>query len=120
MKVECIDFTEPGDTNCFTPYKKYLVLELYVTPDGSKYTVIPNFGTPILCSINKFKVIDSRIPRNWIVKDNGNESILLSPYKWIDDSLWRYSFWEDYYDDDEEAIRVFQEEVDKMMAESDL
>ena len=72
--------------------------------------------------VDKFKIIDPTLPSNWIFDVSPDAKYLnLAPARWLDDSLWQYSFWESYWDGDAEeqakARKVFKEEYDKMLAE---
>ena len=120
MKVKCVKFIRPGDENFLTIGKEYLVLELSVRPNESQYRVVSDFGTPILCSIENFTITNQNISKNWIAQSYSNYYFSMSPQRWEDDSLWRDSFWEDYFsDDDAKAKQVFEEEVAKMMKEDE-
>ena len=120
MKVKCVKFIRPGDENFLTIGKEYLVLGLSITLNESKYRIISDFGTPILCSIENFTITNQNISKNWIAQSYANNSFSMLPKRWADNSLWQYSFWEDYFsDDDAKAKQVFEEEVAKMMKEDE-
>lgn len=117
MKIICKKLVNPGDENILTIGKEYLVLEILFIEE-MEYQIICDDERPITLSINQFEITDGTIPKNWIVSYTKNGQLWISPARWADDSLWQYSFWEDYYgENDEKAKIVFEEEVAIMEAE---
>jgi hypothetical protein len=65
-------------------------------------------STPGLFSGDLFDVIDSRVPRNWVVVKNkhGMHGIYeFSPAAWLEDG-----FWEPLFDGDPSAVATFTEQ----------
>jgi hypothetical protein len=120
MKVICKKKEYPSDEGVLTIDKEYLVLEIYFNDnDEVSYRIIcDDSPTPTLISAKKFTILDNRLPSTWRAKYE-NEMFRIGPNKWLDDSLWQYSFWEEYCsDDDDNARYVFEEEVAIMEKES--
>jgi hypothetical protein len=121
------------DKNVLTKGKKYPVLEIDISLGGggdkkTYYRILPDFGRTVLpIEVNNFKIVDPTISSNFTFKITRNEltnreHITIAPARWLDESLWKYSFWESCWDDygsEEEvkARKVFKEEYDKILAE---
>ena len=128
MIVECLNIIDPNtnlDSNLnkdfgFEVGKKYLVIEIFVInlEEGFVFILYNGDATPLVANHRQFKIIDNKISSNWIIKFE-NQKFFLGPNKWLDRSLWRDSFWEDYHSCEiPEAEKCFQEEVALMIEES--
>ncbi|MBN8828213.1 MAG: hypothetical protein J0H68_05855 [Sphingobacteriia bacterium] len=124
MKIECISNIDPQtnemiDNNWISLHKVYLVLSLEVTSKGEiRFIIMTNNGrTPGVLSSVLFRTTCPKIPSNWVCKYE-DSYLVMGPEKWMDDSLWEYSFWESYHSlTCPEAEKVFKEELEKMIAE---
>ncbi|MBN8828208.1 MAG: hypothetical protein J0H68_05830 [Sphingobacteriia bacterium] len=123
MKIECINDIDPITNdkidNCWiTLGKEYLVISMDASINGPiRFMIIANYGSRVVFDSSLFKATCPKIPSNWICKFN-DEYILMGPEKWLDNSLWEYSFWESYDSlTCPEAEKVFKEELEKMIAE---
>ena len=72
--------------------------------------------TPGLYSMELFEVVDGRIPSDWLMEYSDKGYFSMGPKTWLDEARWRekYSFWEAYFDDDPEALKVFAIERTRM------
>jgi len=106
----------------------YPVLEVLINVDSiSQFRVCPPFnnttlqslerqGTPaysmdknsFLLEVNSFRIVDSGIPENWGLKMIKN-NLFFQPMPWI-----KNGFWEAYYNDEEWAEKLFDQEVQKI------
>jgi len=85
--------------------KIYLVLEMDFRPDGLVYRLTPdNTSTPPLFEAYFFEVVDGRLPPNWIGSTK-YKFLSICPSSWLYDG-----FWEDYFNDQEEAVEIFERE----------
>lgn len=128
MIVQCLKIIDPN-TNLlsnlnkdfgFEVGKKYLVIQVFMInlEEGFSFVLDNGDATPLIANHIQFKIIDNKIPSNWIIQFE-NEKLFLGPKTWLDKSLWRDSFWEDYHSCEiPEAEKCFQEEVALMIAES--
>ena len=120
MRVLCMKHVKKSDEWSLTIGKEYLVLEILFIEGEPEYRTICDDGRPFSFSASQFDITDSAIPTNWLAVKTEYGQLWLSPKRWADNSLWQYSFWEDYFsDDDVKAKQVFEEEVAKMMKEDE-
>lgn len=94
----------------FTPQKEYDVLEiLIVEMKLIEFRVIGNDGrTPVCVDAGQFIIIDGSIPSNWHIQ-KGDGFYEFSPLKWQG-----LGFWEQFFDGEPDAIKVFNEELEKI------
>jgi hypothetical protein len=120
MKVICKKIIQLESEDILIIGEEYLVLELLVIDGIINYRIkMNNNSTPLSFNANQFEISDHRIPSTWAIDYTANNELWISPAKWLDDSLWKYSFWEDYFSHTSpEAEKVFKEEVKKMIEES--
>jgi len=70
------------------------------------YRIIGDDGfTPALYESHLFIPISSAIPHNWVINFDG-DIFQLSPLPWLTSG-----FWEQYFDGDHEARKIFSEET---------
>jgi hypothetical protein len=121
MKVICNALLTPEDKDFLTIGKEYLVLEVLMIENVVKYRINrDDGGTPVAFKAEQFDITDNKIPSSWIIDYTENNQLWIAPQRWLDDSLWQYSFWEDLLSDtSSEAEKVYQEEVQKMLEESE-
>lgn len=126
MIVECIQIIDNNGQKVDKDYgfglrvgKRYLILEVYIIMDESRISYrILDHGLPRSEDHKQFKIVDDKIPSSWVIEQIGT-NLYFGPKKWMDDSLWKYSFWEDYHSwENPEAEKCFQEEVALMIEES--
>ena len=89
----------------------YTVLSLYAEKMGVSYRILSGDPpTPVLHSAKIFEVLDGSIPSSWRVGINdAGEFMELTPEPWLEPG-----FWERYFDQDDQAIELFEQEVQKM------
>jgi hypothetical protein len=117
MIVVCATLINPEDNDVITVGREYMVLQVscnrYEKEDlDVQYTIVGNnSSTPLSFRAKDFEIVDNRIPSSWGMKYTKNHQLWIGPIRWMDESLWQDSFWEDYWADDEKAKKVFEEEV---------
>ena len=86
----------------------YDVLEVtFRKNESSDYRIFSQLEqSPILCEVDDFEVIESRIPSNWrIFSDECNGLFTLTPPAWNE-----MGFWVKYFDGEQEAEEIFDRE----------
>ncbi|HEY3556063.1 MAG TPA: hypothetical protein VGL05_01295 [Kribbella sp.] len=69
-------------------------------------------GAPGLWTSEMFETTDDTIPSNWAAVVSGAGFLSVRPGRW------RRGFWEQYFNDDPEAIVLFEEELAITLAQS--
>jgi len=113
MKVECIKVINPiiGEEShsdgWLTVGQTYIVLAIFASPQRPiKFRCIGNDGkTPALFDARQFKTISTNIPSNWVATLDEQGILEIGPERWSNPG-----FWEDFFNGDLNAIRVFEEE----------
>lgn len=114
MKVKCIRLLneitgqEEKSSSSITLNKIYDVLWVSIDKKRNitQIQIINDSGEiPILKNLISFKIVDSRIPRNWEVFYDEDNLLELSPRAWMEDG-----FWERYFDYDKKAVEIFERE----------
>ena len=59
-----------------------------------------------------FMTTDARVPANWVAQVGEGGAVRLGPARWL-----APDFWESYFDREPEAIKVFNEELARMLAD---
>ncbi|KZK98976.1 hypothetical protein PsAD5_01599 [Pseudovibrio sp. Ad5] len=67
-------------------------------------------GYPAIWDVSFFKIVDTRVPLNWQLKQLESEAYRLEPQAFSAD------FWEKFHDGNEEAEQLFQQEYEKIAA----
>lgn len=96
-----------------TLHSEYVVLSIVADPDGSLQFQImtDDRHTPAWFDSVMFLTTDAGIPPNWTVRVGGGGVLDLAPAKWLIPG-----FWEAYFDDDPEAVQVFDYESNIIFA----
>lgn len=104
MKVKVIS----KNIHSLTLGKEYVVVGI----EGNDYRVLNDHNEPTLFSPENFEVIDSQIPKDWVVLryiEDGQEDLYANP-----PGLGECGFYEDYFDEKEYAIKRFQKYIDSI------
>ncbi len=108
---------EDGCTNEYlTKGAHYNVLEIIFQHSTIEYRVLSDDNGirhfPILVNAKDFEMVSPILPSNWIMfnRADGNSSTI-GPAKWLDNSLWKYSFWQEYDDATPRTLQCYKEEV---------
>jgi hypothetical protein len=98
----------------------YNVLEIDYSDNTMRYRLIPdNSGTyncGILVRSQDFETVSYNIPNNWVSHSIDKDLSCISPDKWVNNSLWHESFFQDYFDSKTEALLCFKEELKQIMS----
>jgi hypothetical protein len=116
MKVRCVKLLDgfgrlQDNSPWLTLGKVYLVLEMYFGAVGRRSFRLLGDGLngPALFQWECFGFVSHSVPPQWIIIAKDNGSILLTPKLWSENR-----FWERYYDQEAEALKVFDQERRKM------
>jgi hypothetical protein len=128
MKVKCTDNKINNKEKVYsnlTPNKEYIVLSIEFY--NKEISTFSNFiGDYILYRIEDddglvkplpsklFTIISSQLPRCWISYRENEECYSILPREWA-----KPSFWEDYYDDEYNALAVFQSVKNQIYADEE-
>ena len=112
MKVRCVNLKDKlPDSAWLTEGKEYVVLSIFI--DQRKKLLFRLIGDdgriPAIYDSQLFSIISSNIPQNWITKvEEGYME--LSPETWS-----RIGFWEEYFEGESTAKKIFEEEREKII-----
>jgi hypothetical protein len=95
------DFGEPpsGPHPYITTGREYLVVGI----SDRSYRLLDDSGEPYLYPREWFEVIEPHIPEDWVRTDYPEGEYCIDPPE-----VYHPGFYEDYFDDDPEARRLFQ------------
>ena len=117
MKVRCVQlidaFGKPQErSDWLTKGKVYQVLSVYQGADRKWKLRLVGDGLNgvALFSMEGFEVMTSTIPPTWIASWGNQGAFDMSPEPWT-----RVGFWEDFYDQKPYALKIFEEEVRKIV-----
>lgn len=109
------EILEIKQSDRLTVGKKYQVLELSRSKKELLYRIIDDSGNiyfhPILVRSNEFEIVSFKIPPNWVIRVDDGECLQIGPKRWLDNSIWHYSFWEDWDEGCEKAMKCYEEEL---------
>lgn len=124
MIVKCIQiydnytksYSKEITTTRITQNCHYNVLAIHFNNHGIAYQLIADsngmYTFPLLARAQDFEVVSARLPSNWTMSNGNDESSLtIGPAKWLDGSLWKYSFWQEYDDATPRTLQCYKEEV---------
>ncbi|HEU5047679.1 MAG TPA: hypothetical protein VFT64_07540 [Rickettsiales bacterium] len=117
MKVRCIKVLngvgeEVKESPWITLNTIYDVIEISIsqTPEYRTYLrLITENPIPAIYSLEQVELVDGSIPSNWIIQMYPPGTISLAPKPWLEPG-----FWERYFDYDPKAIKIYEEEIQKM------
>lgn len=94
--------------------KKYIVLEIGTSRNGDiNYRIEGDDNTPVLVNSEDFEIISNKLPTLWVAQWYEVGSLVLRPSAWT-----RLGFWEEYFNGEPEAKRIYEEEKNKIIEES--
>ncbi len=120
MKVKCIKLISPHTQEIIescpwlTIGRIYHVLEVSFEQKGVlKFRFLGDDKiTPALHDAQQFELVSNKIPEEWCVKFVPDSFLELTPKAWAYDN-----FWEDYFNGEPEAERIFLEVTKKIVAD---
>ena|SRR5215469_5724280 len=118
MKVKFIPSKEVPADSWLDEDVIYTVLCVYAGKDGVLYRLSASDDTmsPVFHSAKILTILDHRIPSTWTVHAevgrSGSMFLEICPAAWMADG-----FWERYFDNDDEARKIFERERKKIMSE---
>jgi hypothetical protein len=114
MKIKCIKIYNEisGKEKIEDPWmvvgKEYTPIEVICLSGKPNFRIISDldpFETPALYNSDQFLTTSTLIPSNWKIQSDEHGGITIAPQKWL-----RPGFWEDYFNQDPQAIKEFEEE----------
>ncbi|MGN8231307.1 hypothetical protein [Paenibacillus polymyxa] len=94
-------------------FKKYIVYSLETSKNGEKFYRIENDANQVVpYSISLFEIVSDKVNSDWIIWDKPNNSSALLPEQFA-----YLSFWEDYYNDELEALKKFNSVKEQLFQE---
>jgi len=101
---------QKGPGRWLQPGNNYTVLAIESGGRGRpEYRIATEIqGTPALFDARLFDIVDARLPSNWIATAHG-EHLEFQPAAWT-----TAGFWERFFDGDEDARRIYHEEIEKI------
>ena len=120
MKVRCIrlishvDGSEMTDSPWLTVGRQYLVVSVVAVPGRHVSLQIINDQSRLgMFDSRMFTTSHHSVPPNWVVKVSHEGVLEFAPEPWQE-----AGFWERFYNDEPEAIRICEEEISKILSDS--
>lgn len=93
--------------------KKYIVYSVETSKNGEKFYRIENDANQVVpYSISLFEIVSDKVNSDWILWEKPNNSSALLPKQFA-----YLSFWEDYYNDELEALKKFNLVKEQLLQE---
>jgi len=89
-----------------TPGQRYAVIGI----EADDLRILNDFGQPYLYASEQFEVVDDRRPPDWIIETGADGERYAYPPQ-----LNRIGFFEDFFDDNAEAIAIFWRVVNQQL-----
>jgi len=102
--------------------KEYYILGISVDLKKLRHQITfqifdPSYSdtTPYFIPAELFEINDKIIPPNYLISVTGN-SLQLDPMEFVDKTYVavEYSFWEDYFNDHEKAVKIFKSTIERL------
>lgn len=119
MKVRCVSIINPAtlervaESAWVSIGQEYTVLEVDALPDH-RFSVRLDLGdqVPGLWDSEMFETTDPVIPAVWVARFSDGGSLQFAPPRWLE-----RGFWERYFDDEPDAVAVFEEDRRRILGE---
>ncbi|NHM08359.1 hypothetical protein G4D82_14110 [Flavobacterium sp. CYK-4] len=128
VKTTGIDYDGKNERNWELKVgKEYYILGISVDLKKSPQRIMfqifdPSYSetTPYFIPAELFEINDKIVPPNYSITV-ANNSLQLDPIEFVDKTYAavEYSFWEDYFDDHEKAVKIFKETIERLDIELD-
>ncbi|WP_413407273.1 hypothetical protein [Paenibacillus amylolyticus] len=93
--------------------KKYIVYSVETSKNGEEFYRIENDARQVVpYSISLFEIVSDKVNSDWILWNKPNNSSALLPKQFA-----YLSFWEDYYNDELEALKKFNMVKEQLLQE---
>ena len=119
MRVRCLRVLDPasgepgGQSGSISVGGEYIVIEIIASPGRYVELRLHQIeGAPSLWPSAMFETTDDSIPSNWRAEVSDSGFMSVRPGRW------RRGFWERYFNDDPEAVALYEEELATMLTES--
>jgi hypothetical protein len=113
VKISCVSLGDPSRDGgaWLTLGREYLVLSILAVPgNGIRFRIVADNGrTPILEDSSLFRASNVALPISWVASVSADGVLEIGPARWL-----TRGYWERYFDRDEEAVAIFEEEVAAM------
>jgi hypothetical protein len=83
----------------------YNVISISINQNQKKflYRIIDSEGTPALYENHLFDIIDNKLDSDWIISFNEEFNVI----NIMPSSISYKGFWEDYFNDEDDAVKIF-------------
>jgi hypothetical protein len=115
MKVRYVPKADDKFASSLKEGGEYIVLEIHIAQEGAKYRLFEGEGkSPGMYPIHLFDIVSNKIPSSWITATGRTRGFYLAitPERWTE-----RGFWENYFNQDPTAEKIFEEEKQKMFTE---
>ena len=115
MRVRCVKIVSSvtrevlKSSSWISVGKEYDAFSIFSDNGRIELRLVGDDPLPALFDISDFEVVDGSIPASWSISQVGDSGIEIAPSSWLG-----CNFWERYFDGDEEAVAMYEEEVLKM------
>lgn len=123
IKTESLDYNGKENRNWELKVgKEYFIIGIYVDIKKTFHQISfqifdPSYSetTPYFIPAELFEINDKIIPENYVLTFADN-AIQMNPAEFVDKTYAavEYSFWEDYFDDHEKAVKIFKTTIDRL------
>lgn len=115
MRVKFIRSKSKATNRHFTSGVTYIVYEMSIDKRTGKlkFRLQRNDGVPIISDSEGFEITDSTIPISWSMEKIDQDNFSFSPLAWQIVKNEK-SFWEAFFDGDEWAITLYEQELIKL------
>jgi len=116
MKVRCVSLLgADGRADKRSGWVKlgevYHVLSILIEPEQTMLRLLGDQSVPALYEPKMFEVVSSIVPSVWTIASPNPGYLSIGPAAWS-----RPGFWEEYFDDNAEAIATFENERRNIVA----
>jgi len=121
MRVRCTNIVNPAtglpeaDSSWLEVGGEYVVASITFTAGrpASLRILARDLDTPGIWPAGMFVTTDDRIPSTWVIRLRDDDVLELGPSTWL-----AAGFWESYFNDDDAALAVYQQELRAILDES--
>jgi len=120
MRVRCVQIISPVTRKVVADHPsmrvgvEYTVLEVAARPGGdSSLRIHHGDESPGIWDSAMFETTDPTVPSVWVAQLSDSGSLRLAPPRWL-----QRGFWERYFDDEHEAVGIFEADLAAILRES--